>query len=134
MNMKNKRKMQKLASTILIIMLLLSASVVSAEDNTVTTNAAITNTATTNTDYLQSIMDMIKQNYKGNITDKQLVEGSIKGMFNTMDPYTTFYTPTEAESFMGNINGSYTGIGISMEKSGEYILVLKVFEGSPAEE
>jgi carboxyl-terminal processing protease len=127
MKMENKRRIKRFTVLLLITLLIFQVIAVNAEDQ------AQTASSSSSLDYLQGVMDMIKDKYKGDISDKQLVEGSIKGMFNTMDPYTTFFTPTETESFMGNINGSYTGIGIAMEMSGDYILVSKVFADSPAE-
>jgi len=84
-------------------------------------------------EYLKSVMDMIKDKYKGEITDQQLIEGALKGMFNTMDPYTTYFTPEQADSFLNSVGGTYEGIGISMEKKGDYITVVKIFPSSPAE-
>jgi len=84
-------------------------------------------------DYLQNVIDMILEKYNGQITSEQLMEGALRGIFDTMDPYTTFFTPEEADSFMGSISGTFSGIGISMELSGDYILIAKVFPGSPAE-
>lgn len=86
-----------------------------------------------NTDYLNNVMDMIREQYKGQLTDDQLTQGAVNGLFNSLDPYTTFFTPAEEESFMGTINGTFSGIGVSMELSGDYIVVTKVFAASPAE-
>ncbi len=83
--------------------------------------------------YMQSIMDMIKGIYNGNVTDDKLLEGSLKGMFGTMDPYTVFYTPEEAQAFINSMNGSYSGIGVSISVEDKYIVINKVFRGSPAE-
>jgi C-terminal peptidase (prc) len=84
-------------------------------------------------DYLQSITDMIKEKYNGQPTNDQLMQGALKGVFDSMDPYTTFFTKEEAESFFGSVSGSYSGIGITMELSGDYVIVSKVFPNSPAE-
>lgn len=84
-------------------------------------------------DYLRSIMNMIKDKYKGEITDKQLIEGALKGMFNTMDSYTVYFSLQEANSFLSDIQGTYEGIGVMISKVGDYIVVTKVFASSPAE-
>lgn len=84
-------------------------------------------------DYLKSVMEMIKQKYNGQVSDKQLIEGALKGMFNTMDPYTTYFTNEEAESFLGTMEGSYGGIGISMVETEGYIKAAGIFPDSPAE-
>jgi carboxyl-terminal processing protease len=84
-------------------------------------------------EYLKSVMDMIKDRHKGDVTDQQLIEGALKGMFDTMDQYTTYFTNDEADMFLNNIDGTYEGIGIMMEKRDDYIIIAKVFSASPAE-
>lgn len=84
-------------------------------------------------EYLQSVMDMIREQYKGDLTDSQLVEGAVGGMLNSLDDYTTYYTPKEADSFISSVTGVFGGIGISMEISDGYIFVSEVFHESPAE-
>jgi carboxyl-terminal processing protease len=84
-------------------------------------------------EYLQSVMDMIKEKYRGQVTDQQLLEGALKGMFDSMDPYTTYFTAEEADSFISDISGNYEGVGIQMEKVGDTLVVAKVFSASPAE-
>lgn len=117
----------------ILVFTLLFSGVAHAETSTSTDTAAGNNAEQKQLEYLQSIMNTIKEKYGGEVTDTQLVDGAIKGMFGSMDPYTVFFTPEEYESFMGSIGGTYAGIGISMEISGQYILVVKVFSGSPAE-
>jgi carboxyl-terminal processing protease len=87
-----------------------------------------------NIDYFQSVINMVKDKYKGDVTERQLIEGALKGMFDTMDPYTTYFTNEEANSFLGDIEGSYEGIGVSFTKEGEEMVVTEVFKSSPAEE
>lgn len=84
-------------------------------------------------DYLKGVMDLLKEQYKGEITDSGLVQGAVNGIFNSLDPYTTFFTPSEAESFMGTMTGSFSGIGVAIELSGDYILITRVYSASPAE-
>ncbi len=63
--------------------------------------------------------------------------GIYKGMMSGLgDVYTTYYTPDEYASFMESSNGSYSGIGamLSQDYNTGIITVVKVFEGSPAEE
>ncbi len=86
-----------------------------------------------NLQYFQGIINMIRDQYKGSLTDSQLVEGAVGGMLGSLDEYTTYYTPKQADSFMGSVTGVFGGIGVSMEISGDYILVSKVFSASPAE-
>lgn len=86
-----------------------------------------------NLEYLRAVMEMIKESYQGDITDEELISGALKGMFDTMDIYTTYMSRDEAEDFLGDISGTYEGIGVTMKKSGKFIEVIRVFESSPAE-
>ena len=58
----------------------------------------------------------------------------LKGIFNSLDPYTQFYTQEEAQQFLGSVEGLYEGIGISIEKQSDAIVITKVFPGTPADE
>lgn len=116
-----KMKIKKYICICLAVFLLLSQPVFAATADE------------TNLQYLQGIVDMIRDQYNGSFTDSQLVEGAVDGMLNSLDDYTTYYTPEEADSFMGTITGAFGGIGVTMEPSGNYVLVTEVFTGSPAE-
>lgn len=85
-------------------------------------------------DYMRSVMEMIKEKYNGNVTDQQLMEGALKGMFSTMDPYTEYWNPKEAQSFNNSLDGKFGGAGVVIEKIGDYITVTRVLEGSAAEQ
>ncbi len=84
-------------------------------------------------EYLKGIINMIFEKYQGEVDESKLVEGAVKGMFNTLDQYSTYYNNEEVQQFLTGVTGTYEGIGISMEKKGDFVVVLKVFEGSPAE-
>ncbi len=118
-----KKIFRRSISTLLVIFLLLG--------NSISVSAA--NEDERNLQYFQSIIDMVREQYKGDLTDSQLLEGAVKGILNSLDDYTTYYTHEETDSFMGTITGTFGGIGVSMEISGDYIIVSKVFPASPAE-
>lgn len=121
-----KRKfIQTLFSVLLMLCLLLPQSVYAQESQA--------SGAVENADYLKAVIEMIKEKHKGEVTDRQLIEGALQGMFDAMDPYTTYFSPEEADAFFGSVNGNYEGIGISIEKVGEYVVVVQVFPSSPAE-
>lgn len=124
--MRNKRATKLLLVVVVVLSILLA-------QYTFTLAAGVSTDADYNIEYLKSVIDMIKEKHKGEITDKQLVEGALKGMFDTMDPYTTYFTPEQAEVFLNDMKATYEGIGIMMTKSDEYIVVTKVFPLSPAE-
>jgi carboxyl-terminal processing protease len=85
-------------------------------------------------DYFEGVMKMVKEKYKGQVTEKELLEGALKGIFDSMDPYTTYFTNEEAQAFLEDIEGTYEGIGVSFSQEGNSFVVMDVFESSPAED
>lgn len=62
------------------------------------------------------------------------IYGAIKGMVDAEgDPYTTFFTPSEAKSFETEIKGSFEGVGMEVGKKDGIITVISPLPGSPAE-
>ncbi|MES2623021.1 MAG: S41 family peptidase [Patescibacteria group bacterium] len=66
--------------------------------------------------------------------DEKRLYGAIKGMVDAEgDPYTTFFTPSEASSFETEIKGSFGGVGMEVGKKDDVITVISPIPGSPAE-
>ncbi|MBP7175940.1 MAG: PDZ domain-containing protein [Thermoclostridium sp.] len=84
-------------------------------------------------DYIDNIIDMAKERYYKDIPDEELLKGALKGIFETMDDYTTFFTLDEATSFMNSLEGNYQGIGVEITQVPEGVMVTRVFTNSPAE-
>ena len=62
----------------------------------------------------------------------QLVYGSIDGMLRTLDPHSTFFDPKAYAQMRERQQGSYYGLGITINSVDGDITVASVFEGSPA--
>lgn len=90
-----------------------------------------------NLDYssLNQIYDALRQNYDGNLSESQVLDGLKHGLAeSTKDPYTQYFTPSEAKAFNGELEGiSLTGIGaqLDQDQSGN-IVVMSPLDGSPA--
>ncbi|MDY2928475.1 S41 family peptidase [Anaerococcus sp.] len=82
---------------------------------------------------LKSLLD---KNFLFDYDEKDLYEGSLKGMFaNLGDPYTQYYSKDEFSKLMETLDGRYKGIGVLVQASKEgFIKVVQVFDGSPASE
>lgn len=84
------------------------------------------------TQKLDLFRQMIQARYYREISDEELMEGAIRGMFNSLDRYSAFYNQEEAEAFEETVSGKYEGIGIKMENLDNYTHIVKVFNNSPA--
>lgn len=64
---------------------------------------------------------------------EKLVESSIDGMLENLDPYTTFIPESDQETFNFMTTGEYGGIGALIRRSGDYTIIAEPYKGFPAE-
>ena len=74
----------------------------------------------------------VRQNYVEELNVDDLIDSAIKGMLDEVDPHTYYFTPDEFDKFSTDTKGEFGGLGISIDKKGEYITVVAPIEGTPA--
>jgi len=74
----------------------------------------------------------VRQNYVEELDVDELIDSAIKGMLDEVDPHTHYFTPDEFDKFSTDTKGEFGGLGISIDKKGEYITVVAPMEGTPA--
>ena len=70
--------------------------------------------------------------YDGKIDKKELLNGAVSGMLNTLDQHSALIDQDEDENFYLMLDGSYKGIGIEVAAYEDKIIVIGVIESSPA--
>ncbi|KJR98001.1 MAG: hypothetical protein VR68_11955 [Peptococcaceae bacterium BRH_c4a] len=84
-------------------------------------------------DVINEVFDYLIKYHKDNPKTKQLVEGAIWGMIDTLDdPYTVYLTDQEVKQFVDDISGGYSGVGLYLEGQPDYPRVSGVLSRSPA--
>ena len=76
------------------------------------------------------ILAYIKQEHLDNPESKKLIEGAIKGMLRTLDPYSQFIPDLIA--FNTPNRGNYGGLGMTVGMRKNMITVITPFKGNPA--
>ncbi|MFL1780705.1 S41 family peptidase [Candidatus Hepatincolaceae symbiont of Richtersius coronifer] len=68
------------------------------------------------------------------ITAKEVMEEVMDTVFNSIDAHTAWISAEESKKFLEQLKGKYKGIGIlfNFDKAKNMMLVLKVFDNSPA--
>lgn len=116
--------LKKLIVLISLIALLWSPTAFAAEDK------ALTNATT-----LGEIFGYISNYHLHKPDIDQLTNSAIKGMLDQLgDPYTVYFSPGELDKFSGELNGDFEGIGAELEIREHLPYVVRVFNGSPAEQ
>jgi carboxyl-terminal processing protease len=81
------------------------------------------------------LIDSIEDNYYKPVREAKLDDASLKGIVESLgDPYSHYLTPKEAHQFTEEVSGHFEGVGMNVEKNRRGLKVLRVFEGSPAED
>jgi carboxyl-terminal processing protease len=76
----------------------------------------------------------IRENYNGKLTATQLLNGAKAGLAEaTNDPYTEYFTASQASEFSDELNNSFSGIGAELggDSNGD-VEVIAPISGSPA--
>jgi carboxyl-terminal processing protease len=78
---------------------------------------------------------ILKSQFIGSTPSQEdLDTAQLKGYIAALsDPYTSYFTKKEQESFTGAINEEYVGIGIRFEFKDEVVNIEEVFSSSPAQ-
>lgn len=77
----------------------------------------------------------LKDNYYEDISDKDLIDGALNGMYEKVnDPYTSYLDEQSSERLDNILSGNYNGIGIEVEKVDDGIKIMKVLDNTPAKE
>lgn len=79
--------------------------------------------------------ELVKEDFYKDVSDENLVDGAIKGMFYGLDdPYSQYYTKEEFTKLKEQTTGAFVGIGVYLSPNEEEeITVISPIEGSPAQ-
>lgn len=79
------------------------------------------------------ILDIINEQYVDTVNMAQLVEGTIPKIFSELDPHSVYISAEDAESVNEELEGSFSGIGVSFNMQTDTILIINVIPGGPSE-
>lgn len=91
-------------------------------------------------DVFTRVLAHIENNYVEAVSEKQLIDGAIKGMVSTLDPHTVFMPPEVFKEMKSDTKGEFGGLGIEVTMRaraaqgvrGEFLTVVAPIDGTPA--
>ena len=75
---------------------------------------------------LNAILNLIAQDYVDTTNLKDLIELSIPEILSNLDPHTVYFSSDELKAATDDLNGSFSGIGISFVMINDTIGVVEV--------
>lgn len=82
---------------------------------------------------INAILDMIDEQYVDTVNMRDLVESTIPKIFGELDPHSVYIPAEEASAVNEELEGSFSGIGVTFNMQTDTILVISVISGGPAE-
>lgn len=82
----------------------------------------------------EEILEYVHELHISSPQEEELYDGAINGLVDTLeDPYTVYMKPDELEEFSNSLQGTFVGVGIELVPGYSYPSILRIIEGSPAE-
>ena len=82
---------------------------------------------------LDTILELIEENYVDDIDTDSLLEATLPDLMAALDPHSVYIPAEDLQSVNEELEGSFSGIGISFNLLGDTINVLEVISGGPSE-
>lgn len=78
------------------------------------------------------VLDMVESYYVKPVTRKELIDNSIKGMIEELDPHSTYLTPEDYKEMQVDTTGKFSGIGIEISLEQGRLTCVSPIEDTPA--
>lgn len=80
------------------------------------------------------LIETIEENFYKEVDPDALEQASLKGIVQSLDDrFSQYFTPKETEALQQSIQGEFDGVGMTVDAGERGLLVVSVFEDSPAE-
>jgi carboxyl-terminal processing protease len=82
---------------------------------------------------IEQILDYIESYHHYEVDRETLVQGAYKGILDTLDQHSAYFSESEYDKFISDLDGEFIGVGIYVEAYESYIRVVSPIEGMPAD-
>ncbi len=85
-----------------------------------------------NLELFQKVLHFVEANYVEEVKNKDLIQGAIKGMLETLDPHSNFLSPEVFKDMKDDTSGKFGGLGIEIGIKDNILTVIAPIEDTPA--
>jgi carboxyl-terminal processing protease len=86
----------------------------------------------TGLDLFIEVLQTVQANYVDAVDTDKLVTGAMRGVSHSLDPWSRYLDADEFRATRGAIQGTFDGIGATVDEKGGWPVVVAPIEGSPA--
>ncbi|WP_053990827.1 S41 family peptidase [Mangrovimonas sp. TPBH4] len=90
-------------------------------------------TSNSKKDKLNRLIDYIEYEYVDDVNTDSIVDVTVNGILDNLDPHSTYIPKGEMERVTENMKGDFVGIGVSFYTYKDTVTVIRPVEGGPSE-
>ena len=84
-------------------------------------------------DKLNSVLSTIEAQYVDTIDHDQLMDMTLLALFQSLDPHSEYIPKSELQAVNDDLQGSFSGVGVSFQIVGDTVTVVEAIVGGPSE-
>lgn len=78
------------------------------------------------------VMGIVQKNYVKDVSDKDLIQGAINGMLQSLDPHSSYLTEDQFKELQVETKGEFGGLGIEITLENGVLTIVSPIEDTPA--
>lgn len=82
---------------------------------------------------LKTMLGLIQNEYVDEISLDSLMEGTFAGLMAQLDPHSVYIPASEVETVTDELEGSFSGVGVSFQVINDTVNIIEIVNGGPAE-
>lgn len=84
-------------------------------------------------EFLREVLDLVSKQSAEEVSASRLIDGALFGMLASVDKYSQFLTPQMYKEMSIRTEGKFGGVGVEIRFFKDYLEILSVVKGSPAQ-
>lgn len=90
-------------------------------------------TSNSKKDKLNRLIDYIDYEYVDDVNTDSIVDVTVNGILDNLDPHSTYIPKSELERVTNNMKGDFVGLGVNFYTYNDTVTVIRTVEGGPSE-
>lgn len=82
---------------------------------------------------LSTILKLIEHDYVDHVDTDSLIEGIIPSLLSQLDPHSVYISRESLTAVNDELEGSFSGVGVSFSIQNDTVMIIEVISGGPAE-
>lgn len=82
---------------------------------------------------LRTLMALIDNEYVDEVSLDSIMEGTFSGLMAMLDPHSVYIPASEVEGVTDELEGTFSGVGVSFQIMGDTVNIIEIVTGGPGE-